>query len=144
MQCKKHGHANSYREKWRGRFGRDCGSRGICSSAVPSKPPRPKETSATSGQKRRGWDTSGGDQPLAPSIPREGPTGFGVGWATPAQDPAGRAAAALAPHCSQGSSTARKYGLIKKKEGLLCLASEFHLPPGNMQNHLPLRGPLII
>lgn len=62
------------------------------------------------------------DQPLAPSILREG--SMGLGWdgqphrtdTLPAQNPTGTAAAALAPHHSQGSSTARKYGLIKKKK----------------------------
>lgn len=87
------------------------------------------------------------DQPLAPSILQEG---FGMGWATPSH----RHLPSAEPHGDSGRSPCspplpgqqhgKEIWTNEKKEGLLCPASEFHLPPSNMQNHPPLQGPLII
>lgn len=131
MQRERNSSANSKPEKWR-----RCSCRDICSSPEHSKPLRPEQTSAASGLKVQGWDTP--SRVPSPVLHQEGPMGFGMGWGgwphctdiLPAWSPVGKAATALLPYCSQGSSMARKSGFItNKKKGFLCLASAFHLPP---------------
>lgn len=143
MQCKRHGCANSYREKWRGCYSRDCGSRVSAPLQCLPSHRKPKRQVLLQGKRDEG------PAPCPIHTPG-GIHGVGMGWATPSH----RHPPSAEPHrdssrspCSPplpGQQHSKEIWTNKKKEGLLCPASEFHLPPSNMQNHPPLRGPLII